>query len=170
LFAQLTASKRLDQVRYVPQDLLHEIIHRCAQAKATVVSRDEKESNLRAILNYGHTIGHAIEMATNYRTFNHGEAVGLGMIAAGAIAVGMGWWTEADQKSQIDLIAKAKLPCTIAADLDEATILNALTIDKKVEAGKVRFILPKAIGTVEITDAVTDDLLQLALDRLKSSS
>lgn len=170
LFAQLTASKRLDQFRYVPQDLLHTIIHRCAQAKAEVVSRDEKESNLRAILNYGHTIGHAIEMATNYRTFNHGEAVGLGMIAAGTIAVGMGWWTETEQNSQIALIQKAQLPCTIAADLDEATILNALTIDKKVEAGKVRFILPKTIGRVEITDAVSPDLLQLALDRLKSSS
>ncbi len=167
LFALLSASKRLDQFRYVPQGLLHEIIYRCAQAKATVVSQDEKESNLRAILNYGHTIGHAIEMATNYRIFNHGEAVGLGMIAAGAIAVAMDWWSEADQKSQIDLIAKAKLPCALTTDLDEATVLNALTLDKKVEAGKVRFILPKAIGTVAITDSVTPDILQLALDRLK---
>ena len=71
LFAQLEKCKRLDQMRYFPTDLLPEILSKSCQAKADVVSKDEKESGLRAILNYGHTIGHAIESVTGYKVVNH---------------------------------------------------------------------------------------------------
>jgi 3-dehydroquinate synthase len=81
--------------------LLDTILYRCAKAKAEVVAKDEREGGLRAILNYGHTVGHAIEMVTNYRVFNHGEAVALGMIAAGAIAVEMGLWSSGRARSPI---------------------------------------------------------------------
>ena len=77
LFGKLEKSKRLDQMRYVKADLLAEILIRSCQAKAEVVSKDEKESGLRAILNYGHTIGHAVESLTNYKVINHGEGVAI---------------------------------------------------------------------------------------------
>jgi 3-dehydroquinate synthase len=159
LFEILSHAKRLDQFRYLDTDLLDTILYRCAKAKAEVVAKDEKEGGLRAILNYGHTVGHAIEMVTNYRVFNHGEAVALGMIAAGAIAVEMGLWTQADQDRQQELIAKAKLPQKLPADTDLNQIVAALTHDKKVEQGKVRFILPTAIGNTQISDRVTADLV-----------
>jgi 3-dehydroquinate synthase len=110
LFAQLEASKRLDQLRYLDEGLLPEILKKSCQAKADVVSKDEKEAGLRAILNYGHTIGHAVESLTGYRAVNHGEAVAIGMVAAGQIAVELQFWDKADAQRQDALIQKAGLP------------------------------------------------------------
>src|SRR4028118_1721468 len=92
LFAQMEQCDRLDQLRYLENGLLQEILSRSCQAKADVVSKDEKEAGLRAILNYGHTIGHAVESLTGYRLFNHGEAVAIGMVAAGQLAVELNLW------------------------------------------------------------------------------
>lgn len=166
LFDLLANCDRLDQLRYVSSELLQTILYRCAKAKAEVVSKDEKEGNLRAILNYGHTVGHAIESVTNYRLYNHGEAVGLGMIIAGAIAVDLGLWSESDQAQQIALISKTKLPQTLPADIDVNAIISSLSTDKKVEAGKVRFILPTAIGSVTLSDRVTSDIVNQNLRKM----
>ena len=166
LFDLLAQSDRLDQLRYVSAELLQTILYRCAKAKAEVVSKDEKEGNLRAILNYGHTVGHAIESVTNYRLYNHGEAVGLGMVIAGAIAVDLGLWSAEDQAQQIFLIAKARLPQTLPADIDQAAIIEGLSTDKKVEAGQVRFILPTAIGSVILSDRVTSDMVNQNLRKI----
>jgi len=174
LFNLLLNSSRLDQIRYVKPDLLYTILDRCAKAKAEVVSKDEKEGNLRAILNYGHTIGHAIEMVTNYRTFNHGEAVALGMAAAGSIAVALGFWSESDRAQQMELIAKAHLPSsfpqTLRSNLDSEQLLTqivlALSTDKKVESGKVRFIMPTKIGSATVTDLVTFDRVKDAVSKV----
>lgn len=157
LFAQMLQSDRLDQLRYVKPDLLDAIIYRCAKAKAEIVSQDEKEGNLRAILNYGHTIGHAIEAVTNYRVFNHGEAVALGMIAAGAIATSLGFWTDAEQIQQQVLISKAQLPQKLPPGIDLEAIIAALSKDKKVADGKVQFVLPTTIGKATVTDKVTSE-------------
>ncbi|WP_041698549.1 3-dehydroquinate synthase [Thalassoporum mexicanum] len=159
LFEILSQAKRLDQFRYVDANLLDTILYRCAKAKAEVVAKDEKEGGLRAILNYGHTVGHAIEMVTNYRLFNHGEAVALGMIAAGAIAVAMGLWDQESQDRQLELITKAKLPHKLPPNTDLNQIVTALSHDKKVEHGKVRFILPTAIGHTQISDRVSAELV-----------
>jgi 3-dehydroquinate synthase len=157
LFAQLSSCTRLDQIRYLKPEVLNLILIHCAKAKAEIVSKDEKEGNLRAILNYGHTVGHAIEMVTNYRLFNHGEAVGLGMVIAGAIAVELGFWQQSDQDVQLELIHKAKLPTKLPKDIDLKQIITAMSQDKKVLSGKVMFVMPKAIGEAIVTDQVDLD-------------
>ena len=163
LFTKLEAEKRLDSLENIGDELLEIIITRSCQAKADVVGQDEKEAGLRAILNYGHTIGHAVESLTNYKKFVHGEAVGIGMVAAGKIAAQMGLWTAEEAKRQDDLIAKTNLPTDIPAELDIEAISETIKSDKKVKAGKVRFILPTTIGMVTITDSVTPEVIAKAL-------
>jgi 3-dehydroquinate synthase len=156
LFSQLEAAPRLDQYRSVSANLLQLILTRSCQAKADVVTQDEKESGLRAILNYGHTIGHAVESATNYRVVNHGEAVAIGMVAAGRIATRRTLWAANIEARQQKLIEKTRLPVNLPAGLQVADITGRLLADKKVKDGRVRFIVPKAIAQVCITDQITD--------------
>jgi len=163
LFTKLEHHDNLDSLDHVGDALLETIITRSCQAKAEVVGQDEKEAGLRAILNYGHTIGHAVESLTHYKQFVHGEAVAIGMVAAGKIAVTMGLWTVAEAQRQDALITKAGLPTAIPQELAIADILETIKSDKKVTAGKVRFILPTAIGQVIITDQVTPEIIIEAL-------
>ena len=163
LFTKLEHHQHLDTMDNVGETLLETIITRSCQAKAEVVGQDEKEAGIRAILNYGHTIGHAVESLTNYKQFVHGEAVAIGMVAAGKIAVQMGLWTTAEAQRQDALIAKAGLPTDIPSEIAVADILETIKSDKKVKAGKVRFILPTAIGKVTITDKVTPEIITKAL-------
>jgi 3-dehydroquinate synthase len=163
LFVALEKHDRLDSLDHVGDDLLETIMIRSCQAKAEVVGQDEKEAGLRAILNYGHTIGHAIESLTHYQQFVHGEAVAMGMVAAGKIAVAMNLWTQKDRERQNALITKAGLPTDLPPEIAIADILEIIKSDKKVTAGKVRFILPTAIGKVTITDQVTPEIITQAL-------
>jgi 3-dehydroquinate synthase len=163
LFAQLEASKHLNQLRYIKPELIETILTRSCQAKADVVGKDEKEGGLRAILNYGHTIGHAVESLTGYRLVNHGEAVAIGMVAAGQIAVELGLWQKEDAERQNALITKAGLPTQLPQGIDIEGIVEALQLDKKVRDGKVRFILPTQIGVVTITDEVPSDTIRQVL-------
>jgi 3-dehydroquinate synthase len=160
LFRQLEEAERLDGISHLSEELLQTIISRSCQAKADVVGQDEKEAQLRAILNYGHTIGHAIESLTGYGTINHGEAVAMGMVAAGKLATALGMWTEEEEKRQNALIKKAGLPTEIPSNLSVEDIIETLKTDKKVKSGKVRFILPNKIGEVIISEQVTADLLR----------
>ena len=146
-------------------DLLQRLLERSAAAKAAVVAADEHEGGLRAILNYGHTLGHAIETLSGYSTWLHGEAVALGMLAAGEIAVALGMWSAAEQSRQRALIAAAGLPQRWPV-LDAAAVLTCLQADKKVRNGKVRFVLPTAIGQVSIRDDVAAATIVAALERL----
>lgn len=159
LFQQLEAAERLDELDHLSSDLLQTILTHSCQAKADVVSQDEKEGGLRAILNYGHTVGHAIESLTGYRLVNHGEAVAIGMVVAGKIAVKMGYWSEEESQRQDQLIMKAGLPTTVPHMLEIEDILEALKSDKKVKSGKVRFVLPETIGKATITDEVSPDIV-----------
>ncbi|NER25944.1 MAG: 3-dehydroquinate synthase [Symploca sp. SIO1C2] len=170
LFAKLEEAKRLDQWRYLDQELLSTILIRSCQAKADVVSKDEKEAGLRAILNYGHTIGHAVESLTGYKLVNHGEAVAIGMVAAGKIAVKLKLWQEEEAQRQDALIQKAGLPTQLPAGLDIEAILDTLQTDKKVQDGKVRFILPTQIGQVTITDQVPRDVIMEVLKSISVES
>ena len=163
LFTKLEHHDELNTLDQVGEQILETIITRSCQAKAEVVSQDEKESGLRAILNYGHTIGHAVESLTQYKQFVHGEAVAIGMVAAGKIAVAMGLWTAKEAQRQDALISKAGLPTDIPPELAIADILETIKSDKKVKAGKVRFILPTAIGKVIITDQVTPEIISEAI-------
>jgi len=166
LFNQLEQSKRLDQLRYIKPELVDAILTRSCQAKADVVGKDEKEGGLRAILNYGHTVGHAVESLTNYRLLKHGEAVGIGMVAAGQIAVNLELWQQADADRQNALIEKAGLPTKLPVGLDIEGIIEALQLDKKVKDGKVRFVLPTQIGVVTVTDEVTSDHIRQVLQQM----
>jgi len=166
LFALLEVQPRLSEYRFLSPETLEKILYFSCQAKATIVSQDEREGGIRALLNYGHTIGHGIETVTGYRHYTHGEAVALGMIAAGDIAVQMGWWSETEQHRQKELINKVKLPTQLKPDIDLEAIKNALYWDKKVERGTVRFILPQKIGQATMTNQVPPAFIHQALARL----
>ncbi len=142
--------------------LLQRLLERSAAAKARVVAADEREGGLRAILNYGHTLGHVVETLCGYGTYLHGEAVGLGMLAAGEIACAMGLWSREHQERQRALVRAAGLPLAMPA-LDPAAVLDCLQGDKKVRDGKVRFVLPTAIGSVVIRDDVDGATITAAM-------
>ncbi|MEM8637523.1 MAG: 3-dehydroquinate synthase [Cyanobacteria bacterium P01_G01_bin.54] len=162
LFEKLEVAGELSHYETINPALLETILVRSCQAKADVVSQDEREAGLRAILNYGHTLGHAVESLTQYRGVNHGEAVAIGMVAAGQVAVRLGLWSTQDAQRQDNLIAKTGLPTQIPDQLPAAQIIETLQTDKKVKAGKVRFILPTQLGEVTITDQVpTETLMQV---------
>ena len=163
LFSKLEQTEQIDSFDCIDPLLLQTILVRSAQAKADIVSKDEKEAGLRAILNYGHTIGHAIESLTNYQQFVHGEAVAIGMVAVGKIAVEMGMWIKAEARRQNKLIQKAGLPTTIPVELDRQEIIATLQNDKKVRAGKLRFIVPTQIGTATITDKISAEFIEKAI-------
>jgi 3-dehydroquinate synthase len=169
LFNKLEQAKRLDQLRYVDEELLQIILSSSCQAKADVVSKDEKESGLRAILNYGHTIGHAVESLTGYKLVNHGEAVAIGMVAAGQIALQLKMWSNVEAQRQDALIEKAGLPVKLPAGVDIEAIIDTLQTDKKVKDGKVRFVLPTQIGKVTVTDQVPSDVIRQVLTVMGNS-
>lgn len=166
LFKQLEAAPRLDQHSYLNPELIQTILQASCEAKAAVVSQDEKEAGVRAILNYGHTIGHAIESLTSYLGVNHGEAVAIGMIAAGQIAVELGWWSQREADRQRQLIEKTHLPVRLPSAVTPEAVLPLLLSDKKVQAGRVRFILPRAIGQAAITETVPEDVILRVLESM----
>ncbi|NJN88027.1 MAG: 3-dehydroquinate synthase [Leptolyngbyaceae cyanobacterium SL_7_1] len=163
LFERLENCPRLDQSRYLSAEELHVILTRSCQAKAHIVGKDEKEAGLRAILNYGHTIGHAIESLTGYRVVNHGEAVAIGMVAAGRLAVELGLWNQAGVDRQHQLIQAAGLPTQLPGGLDLDAIVDSLKTDKKVKDGRVRFVLPTQIGAATVTDQVPTEVIKRVL-------
>ncbi|MEB3211933.1 MAG: 3-dehydroquinate synthase [Leptolyngbyaceae bacterium] len=159
LFEELERASGISDHDTLPAELLQTILTRSCQAKADVVSQDEKEAGLRAILNYGHTIGHAVESLTGYTSIIHGEGVAIGMVAAGQIAVELGRWDAKLQQRQIELIQKTKLPTQIPTTLDPSEIVATLQTDKKVEDGRVKFILPYGLGHVDITKDVPSEVV-----------
>lgn len=150
---------------FAPDDL-HYLLRRSAECKAWVVQQDEKEAGLRAILNYGHTLGHALEAATGYRRYLHGEAVAIGMVAAGEIARRLGWWSAAEAERQQRLIEKAGLPSRWPAGIPWEAVLQAMQADKKVKQGRIRFVLPRRIGQAELTDQVELADIQAAVESI----
>ncbi|MGB3238640.1 MAG: 3-dehydroquinate synthase [Geitlerinemataceae cyanobacterium] len=160
LFENLEAAGAIDRLDCLDAALLADILGRSCQAKADVVSQDEKEAGLRAILNYGHTIGHAVESLTGYTQVLHGEAVGIGMVAASRIAMELGLWDAAGDRRQFALIEKAGLPTQIPDGVAVEDIIEALQNDKKVKAGQVRFVLPTQIGAATVSDGVTAEMIR----------
>ena len=134
-------------------------IFRSCENKAEVVAADERESGNRALLNLGHTFGHAIENGMGYGAWLHGEAVGTGMIMAADLSRRLGWLSEADVARARALIMKAGLPC-VAPDLGFDKYLDLMGLDKKVEGGKIRFVLLKSLGDAVICADVPTPLLQ----------
>jgi 3-dehydroquinate synthase len=143
--------------------LLVPIIHDCCRIKGQVVEQDERESGPRRALNFGHTIGHALEAATKYRRFLHGEAVGYGMLAAANLAVARGALPQADRDALASVIAKMG-PLPSVSDLSAAQVVEGVSRDKKVVAGTLNFVLPTEIGaTRTVTDVTVDELVAAAV-------
>jgi len=151
----------LDKIKSRDDGALEEIVFRSAKIKAEIVEKDEKDSGLRAILNYGHTVGHAVESASEFKV-GHGTAVAIGMLAAAKIANRMGMLDKNELLGLNRLIQRAGLP-TKMPDLKVEEVVQAITHDKKILRGKVRFILPKSLGSVFITDEVSLSLVEQIL-------
>lgn len=134
-------------------DVLADAVRRSCELKAQVVSADERESGLRAVLNFGHTFGHAIETLTGYRRYLHGEAVAIGMVMAADLSARQGLlpWARALEVRQ--LLASFSLP-VVPPPLDAAEMIQAMGADKKVLSGRLRLILAEAIGRVRVTEEV----------------
>lgn len=142
--------------------VLEEVIGKCCRIKAEVVSLDEKEADLRRILNFGHTIGHAVEAASDFN-LAHGMAVAVGMVAAAGIAARK-YMLSQDEYSRIyELIKNYGLPVDVPGDLDRQQIREYLKTDKKSVGGKVFFVLPTEIGAVDITYDVPEKLIDAVL-------
>lgn len=151
-------------------EYLQEAIYRGCQVKAAVVSQDEKELGLRAILNYGHTIGHALEAVSHYQVYTHGEAVSIGM--AGAVRLSQRrygfpfeWvtWTE-------ELLSAFHLPTRFQENWSHEQLLDAMKRDKKAKKDAYTFVLTKAIGQVEIVHGISEEEIRLVLEQLWGGS
>ena len=148
------------------RERLETILERSAAAKARVVAADEKEGGLRAILNYGHTFGHVVETLSGYGTWLHGEAVAIGMVAAGELAVQRGSWSRGEAERQLQLLKRMELP-TQWPSLDNEAVFQCLQGDKKVRNGRLRFVLPTTIGAVEIRDDISQEEIMSCLKALE---
>jgi len=152
----------MDKLRALDADAIAHAIYRSCEIKAQVVGEDEREGGIRAILNLGHTFGHAIESGMGYGNWLHGEAVAAGMVMATQTSQRMGWLTEADVERSRALIRAAGLP-DVAPDLGVDTYLEYMGHDKKVEGGRMRFVLLKKLGEAVITGDVPRDVLTAVL-------
>ena len=152
LFALLEAHvEALRATTRPPAELLCRIIARCIDLKVKVIEEDEREQGLRAILNYGHTVAHALENMAGYGALLHGEAVSLGMVVAATLAQRAGMCAAEDVERQNRLLAAFGLPLTYTGPVQAQEILAAIQVDKKVAGKRVRWILPRRIGEVTIT-------------------
>jgi len=152
----------MDKLRALDAAAIAHAIYRSCEIKAQVVAQDEREGGIRAILNLGHTFGHAIETGMGYGNWLHGEAVAAGMVMAAQTSQRMGWISEADVKRTRALIRAAGLS-DVAPDLGVDTYLEFMGHDKKVEGGKMRFVLLKKLGEAVITGDVPRDVLNAVL-------
>ncbi len=141
------------------------IVTESAKIKARVVEKDEREAGLRMVLNFGHTVGHAIESLTRYRAFNHGEAVAIGMVAAAMIAERQHLLDGEVVTRLKTLLEKLGLPTEVDG-LPAKRIIDGLLLDKKVIGGKVNFVLPEKLGKVVIRDDVSLGLIKNVLNEL----
>jgi 3-dehydroquinate synthase len=162
--ASLFERVRRDRDAIFAQDpgALTAIIAESCRIKADVVSADERESGLRRILNFGHTAGHALESATNYRRYRHGEAVGYGMLVAAQLAAARGVLPQSDQTALAALVGSLG-PLPPIADVASSEMLDSMTHDKKVVAGVLHVVLPTSIGAIAIVNDVTEQEMRAAL-------
>ncbi len=143
------------------------IVKTSCKIKSEVVEKDEKESNLRKILNFGHTVGHAIEQLSDYK-ISHGEAISRGMVFEGKIALQITGWNKDNQKRLIQLFEKAGLPTDLPVYMNTNKIIEVMKLDKKAREGKIEMSLPKNIGEMFTTNksygiSVSDELIKSAL-------
>jgi len=157
--------RNLEALLNLDDTTLIEVISQACVNKAEIVAKDEKESRLRMVLNYGHTFGHALEALTHYNRYRHGEAVSIGLNCAAQLAVNLGMFAETDFQRQRTLLKRAKLPIVFPNDLIPEALCDAMYLDKKTLGGKLRLILPTRIGDVVIRDDVDDQHVLQAISQ-----
>ncbi|MCK9530726.1 MAG: 3-dehydroquinate synthase [Gammaproteobacteria bacterium] len=145
----------LDRLLARDPEALAYAIERSCRDKAAIVAEDETEAGARALLNLGHTFGHAIETGMGYGAWLHGEAVGTGMVLAGQLSARLGWLTNADLERIVSLMGRAGLPTVAPAEIDSRRFLELMAVDKKVQDGLLRLVLLKGIGKAVITAEAT---------------
>jgi 3-dehydroquinate synthase len=155
-------SARLDAIFNRDAAILTDVIADCCRIKADVVGRDEREGGPRRVLNFGHTIGHALEAMTEYRRFRHGEAVGHGMLAAAHLSETRGLLSPADAARLRELVARLG-PLPAVNDLSARAALAIVRLDKKVVAGRLHVVLANGIGDTTIAGDVTPRELTSAM-------
>ena len=153
--------ENLNRIKLLDEDALEEIVFQSVKIKAEVVEKDEMDLGLRNVLNYGHTIGHALESVSDF-SIGHGNAVAIGMLAAAKISHTMGILNENEVVRLRKVIEQAGLP-TEMPNLKSTEIIKAMKHDKKIRQDKVRFVLLKSIGNVFITDEVSQSLVERIL-------
>ncbi len=164
LFALLeTHAAALCAFSHPPVALVCQIIARCIDLKIAIIEEDEREQGQRAILNYGHTVGHALENVAGYGEWLHGEAVALGMVAAAQLACAAGMFAPEDAQRQNRLLAALGLPISYAGSAQAEAILAAMQMDKKVASKRVRWIMPRQIGEVTVTP-LPDELVRSVVE------
>jgi 3-dehydroquinate synthase len=162
LFAQL--ERNLAKLLQRDTSTLAAVIARCCEIKADVVGQDETESGLRAILNFGHTIGHAIENSSGYGKFLHGEAISIGQVAAAKLSHKILGLPSADAERIEKLFVQAELPVRIKLNSAQGKkLFAAMKLDKKVSAGEIKFVLAEKIGKVIWGQKVATDLIEEVL-------
>ena len=144
-------------------EALGKAIFRCCQIKAEIVAQDEREGGIRALLNLGHTFGHAIEAEQGYGNWLHGEAVAAGIILACKTAEHLDWLTPSETRRVEALQQQFKLPVAGPDSMSVADYMRHMARDKKVEAGQIRFVIPQGIGKAVVTKDVTQPILDTVL-------
>jgi len=152
------------RVLRLESDAIRKAVRRCCELKAKVVSADERESGLRAILNFGHTFGHAMEALVEYEGVLHGEAVAAGMCCGACLSVKRAALKEADATRLRSLIKASGLPAHLGPQFSGEEMLAAMRLDKKARAGKVRFVLLKRLGEAVLSDEVSDSDVEEVLN------
>ncbi|MFT4994213.1 MAG: 3-dehydroquinate synthase [Paraglaciecola sp.] len=142
---------------------LQTMIQRCCEIKAEIVAIDERESGLRALLNLGHTFGHAIEAEQGYGNWLHGEAVATGIILASHVAQEMGWLEPSEFSRILTFLQAFDLPTAAPEKMGFDEFVKHMRHDKKVQAGKLNFVIPQGIGQAVVTSEVTDEVLRAVL-------
>ncbi len=146
-------------------DILKKTIAKCVKLKAEIVSKDEKETGIRAALNYGHTFGHVIENETDYSEFLHGEAVAIGMVMANELACELGFMTTSEANRVKELLKKYNLPTEYKIkNIDD--FYEHFFLDKKSANDKIKFVLPKHIGNHVITSEISEKIVKKVLKKL----
>jgi 3-dehydroquinate synthase len=149
---------------------LANVIARCCEIKAEVVGQDETESGLRAILNFGHTIGHALEAISHYGKYLHGEAISIGQVAAARLSTELLGLPQRDAERIRELLKVARLPTQVKLNpVQISKLLSAMKLDKKVSAGEIKFVLARRIGQVEIGQRVPEALLHQTINSQPST-
>lgn len=138
--------EKMDKLTSLDRALLTQVIATSCAIKAKVVEQDERENDYRAVLNFGHTVGHALEAATHYQKYLHGEAIGIGMAQAAMISAQQGFCDQRSLERIRKLIKKAGLPLEIPREVSMQSLIQAMEVDKKSAGGKIKFVICTGIG------------------------